>query len=229
MLLVSLPIEEDVSRLFVTAYKALIVLSTELRAVLTPGSPHRFLSDRRGRPLPHPPNCVDIPFPSLLKLPSIFSPFDCLRTFNACHITRMTSSLFLEDGEWSGYISHRAAFPPHRDRVTFQPPIYRLRFQARQSAVDPSATALRSTVHNSPLDDFAFFGMIRRNTGVLRMKQKYQQASLELFWQGIMTPFGMLATIDEATSTSKGSWLWLWKESWNSPASSTLSTERDLS
>jgi hypothetical protein len=64
------------------------------------------------------------------------------------------------------------------------------------------------TLYNEMGGTFRFRGTVERDTGKMELVKYYDPAYIDLCYQMIMTPFGMVGTWNER------SWLWLWKEEW---------------
>lgn len=50
----------------------------------------------------HPPKTNTIPFSSFMNLPEFFAP-SSIDTFTLCHVPKMATPSFFEDGQWAGY------------------------------------------------------------------------------------------------------------------------------
>ena len=208
------------------ANRTLGIFAHRLRAFLRPGFMYRRSSHLAqnvpGPPdtslyLPDVPSVHSIPFHSFMKLPAPFSD-NAATAFNLCHLEKMTSREFVEDGNWIGYYG----FPFFR----FDPAIQPFQFKVTKS---PGRNLKISVTGTDAFGDFMFHGWINQDTGGVEIERVSLLGSPVLslhttllgnHMKGkglpvmslLMTPFGIFGTWGERYHSG---WLWLWKEAWS--------------
>ncbi len=199
------------------AYKALLVIYYELMSEIEGGiigeawDPQTTSYPPGAGPLP--PTALNIPFSSLMQVPSPFS-LGCAEMFSTCHLPVMTSPEFIESGEWTGYYGPHLNQPfPESTNSKFDGPMKGIKFSVSEHEVDPGMLDLHSS---GDLFDFRgafhFEGQIWRNTGKINLRKCWENDLTEMDLQALLTPFGILASRCEG---GVGHWMWLWKTEWS--------------
>ena len=161
----------------------------------------------RDEPVPIP-TALDIPFHTMMDLPLPFTP-EAAEKFTSCHLERMATPDFLEDGEWVGYysaFSGRITKPPK-----FDPPMHRIRFSVTRHNTKPKETLILTGKGVDRVGPFHLRGTLSVGTGHLVMGKEYQNVDIYWDWRGILTPHGIVANWGHRNG---GGWVWLWKASW---------------
>ena len=206
----------------IQAILAIGTLALLLRDILDPES---FT-----RPWPYPLNSIDsfaaslqMPIPAAQKMPFLTMmdlplPFavDASEKFASCHLSRMTSKEFFEDGEWVGYYSYGT-----EQWMRFDPPMRGIRFMAtpfRTGNLENRLKLYTNGVDNPATDNVGPFGLdgqVSQETGKLTLTKRYS-ASFVWDWHCVVTPFGIVGTWGGSGVRRVGGWVWLWKASWSS-------------
>jgi len=130
----------------------------------------------------HLPKPRSIPF-SLMMDP--FMPYcaNAAKDFPACHLSKLTSPEFLEDGEWFGFYSH-----DNHERMSFGLPMHNVRFR-ENSSID------NRRVHAAGMDGVGSFDLdgVVVPDGKVRLTKRYHRGPVWR-WTGVVTPFGIVGT-----------------------------------
>ena len=143
------------------------------------------------------PSAHDIPFPSMMEPLLPFQP-EVTEHFATCHLPKMTSREFFEDGEWFGFYSYR------QSRMTFDPPMHGIRFRARHVNDEGINLKLYAT-GSDRVGSFVLDGQVAQD-GKATFLKVYTPGPV-WHWMSVVTPFGIVGTW--------GGLLWLWKASWS--------------
>ena len=149
------------------------------------------------------PTACDISCGKLMDLPLPFSP-NAAKDFTDCHLSKMTSRQFLEDGEWTGFCSNVIGYE------TFDPPMHGIRFVGSQILNSSDLLSLHASGVDS-VGQFDLDGMIAQKSGRIWLEMRYKGRH-GWFWCCVMTPFGIVGTWGEGSFTH--GWIWLWKTAW---------------
>lgn len=220
-------------QLHALANKAVGLFALELRSALVEGR----LCGRMGSStagLSCPPLAKNIPFMSFMELTDPFSP-GSVEVFQGCHLAAMTDPAFLEDGDWTGYISstgqwgrdttfrpgpHFDHFDPvggHNLMVEWNGPVLlghlfekTIRFQRDSSAASTTADTILLWSNNfyTELRDLRFRMEVDKPTGLVWIEARNSFGVPQGIWQAVITPFGIVSCI------TTHSWMWLWKGDW---------------
>ena len=132
--------------------------------------------------------------------------------FPSCHLAKMTTVDFLQDGEWTGFYS--MSFSPRRGRgesVYFDPPMHSIRFVAyAQCGGDPTVLTLQGTGEDA-VGAFDLEGKLAPETGNINLRKTYSGGDPVWDWVCVMTPVGIVGSWGEGEF---GGWIWLWKTGW---------------
>lgn len=200
---------------YVEAIMAVGVFATLLRDNISRGfilSPHRFKHPGLPPTALIVPNAKDIPFLSMMDLPLPFA-LTTPRELATCHLPKMTSREFLEDGEWIGFYSISRQI---EERVSFDPPMHGIRFSASANDDCPTILYLHATGKDG-VDPFDLDGLVEQKSGKVMLTKRYNQFNI-WYWSSIMTPYGIVGTWG---SRGYGGWVWLWKVGWTNDALNT--------
>ncbi len=149
------------------------------------------------------PTPACIPFHLLMDVPLPFTP-DAAEKFSSCHLAKMTTVDFLQDGEWTGFC---ATSFDYKKPGLFEPPI-RIRFAA--TAKSGSATTLYGKGEEA-IGTFTLKGILAPATGDIDLRKIYRGGLPALDWKCLMTPVGIVGCWG---FPGYGGWLWLWKTGW---------------
>ena len=152
------------------------------------------------------PTSTSIPFHFMMDVPLPFSPNAAIK-FASCHLAKMTTVDFLEDGEWAGYYSLRHW---RDERVPFDPPMHGIRFVGTTNSDSTTTLNLRGTGEDA-VGAFDLEGKLAPETGHLVLRKTYSGGSPVWDWVCIMTPVGIVGSWGEDIY---GGWIWLWKTGW---------------
>ena len=155
------------------------------------------------------PTSTDIPFHLMLDVPLPFASSAAV-DFLSCHLAKMTTVDFLEDGEWAGFYS--MSYSTHRqgEFISFDPPMHGIRFVATAQCGDPTVLSLKGTGKDA-IDDFDLEGKLAPGTGNINLRKTYSGGSPTWDWVCIMTPVGIVGSWGLG---NYGGWIWLWKTGW---------------
>lgn len=158
------------------------------------------------------PTPTDIPLHLMLDVPLPFTSSASVEMLS-CHLAKMTTVKFLEDGEWAGFYS--MSYSPLRGRdesVCFDPPMHGIRFVATAQRGDPTVISLHGTGEDA-IDAFDLEGKMAPETGNINMRKTYSGShpAWDWDWVCIMTPVGI---VDSWGQKNYGGWIWLWKTGW---------------
>ncbi|MCJ1456474.1 hypothetical protein MMC28_006835 [Mycoblastus sanguinarius] len=212
----SLPSNNAIEILMQRRTQAIVTMEERTQAVVTVGIFATVLRDTlrrwnlhtRGPPSPAAslviPTANDIPFHSMMDLPLPFSP-GTNRELATCHLAKMTSQEFIEDGEWTGFYSLGTG-----DRITFDPPMHGIRFKATANNDNPATLKLHSSGKDS-VAPFDLEGLIVQETGKIMITKTYSE-NFYWHWSCVMTPYGIVGSWGR---NSSGGSVWLWKARWS--------------
>ena len=156
------------------------------------------------------PTSTDIPLHLMLDVPLPFTSSASVESLS-CHLAKMTTVDFLEDGEWAGFYS--ISYSPRRGRgesAYFDPPMHSIRFVATAQSSDPTALSLQGTGEDA-IGAFDLEGKIAPETGNISLRKTYSGGSPVWDWICIMTPMGIVGSWGRG---EYGGWIWLWKTGW---------------
>jgi len=235
----------ELADLYSSVYMGLVSFSVELRVAIA--KEHIVLEMDRGWPQlegqskrckhrniwPLPPKAFDIPFRALMRTLPLGSPASTFANyFNTSHLLPMTSPESIEDGTWDGHICTDPMFwsllyahdryegIKDPKRASFSQPIRGMRITVREDheAVRPGVIVLRTSGHYDFMhESYHFDATLRQSNGVLVLTQN---RGYTVQWQGLMTPFGIVAAMGDRRYTPARqrrqvtSWMWLWKSAW---------------
>lgn len=147
-----------------------------------------------------------IPFISMMGLPPPLS-LNATGDFATCHLSKMTSEDFFNDGLWIYGKSMG------RDEIILSGvPVRGVAIIARQTEAHPSKLILYGS--GSDLKgDFSLEGHIDQETGRVHLVKRYIISTPNTYLSGLMTPFGMVGVQTSSKSVEFG-WFWLWKAAW---------------
>ena len=149
----------------------------------------------------------DIPFISMMRLPPPLS-LNAAGDFATCHLSKMTSKGFINDGLWI-YGSSIG----HDHEMSFAGvPIRGVAFVATQTEAHPSKLTLCGS--GSDLrGDYSLEGSIAQETGRVHLVKRYLISTPDTYLSGLMTPFGVVGVQSSSETMDRG-WFWLWKAAW---------------
>ena len=156
------------------------------------------------------PTPTDIPLHLMLNVPLPFTSSASVEMLS-CHLAKMTTVKFLEDGEWAGFYS--VPYVPRGgrdDAVYFDPPMHGIRFIATAQCGDPTVISLHGTGADA-IGAFDIEGQIAPETGNMNLRKTYSGGDPAWDWICIMTPVGIVGSWGQRDF---GGWIWLWKTSW---------------
>ena len=156
------------------------------------------------------PTPTDVPLHSMLDVPLPFTSGASVEMLS-CHLAKMTTVKFLEDGEWAGFYSV-PYFPwgVRDDAVYFDPPMHGIRFIATAQCGDPTVISLHGTGEDA-IGAFDLEGKITPETGNINLRKTYSGGDPAWDWVCIMTPVGIVGSWGQR---AYGGWIWLWKTGW---------------
>ena len=157
------------------------------------------------------PIMTDIPFHLLMDVPLPFTP-SATEELASCHLAKMTTVDFLEEGEWTGFYSVPIiGFNPWSDTTPrFDPPMQGVRFVATADQNEQRVTYLQA-VGNDAVGAFDLKGRLAPRTGEILLTKTYSGGSPVWDWVCMMTPVGIVGSWGRA---DYGGWIWLWKPAW---------------
>lgn len=117
------------------------------------------------------PTATSIPLCLMTDVPSPFSPSATLE-LASCHLAKMASPDFLEDGEWAGFYS--SSYPLGQS-YDFDPPMYGIRFHAIENSDGPTALDLYGTGKDG-IGTFDLYGNLAPGTGQFILNKCIQVA-----------------------------------------------------
>ena len=192
----------------VQALKAVGLISVTLREAIELGRITPPLSGSSRILAMVVPTSTSIPFHLTMDIPLPFWPNAGIK-LASCHLARMTTVDFLEDGEWTGFYSiSYGRQGPHF--FNFAPPMHNIRFVATANHDSPTTLNLHGTGEDG-ISTFDLDGEISPTTGQIILKKVYFGGSPALDWTCIMTPMGIVGCWGE---TDYHGWIWLWKMDW---------------
>lgn len=147
------------------------------------------------------PSPYKIPFRDLLHVPI---PFSTKGFTGFSHLSVMTSTSFLESGEWVGYYSYRM----NTTRTRWDPPMKGIRFTADPD-VGPFALKASGTDN---VGAFTLEGTVDDH-GEVEMRKSYNSQGFFWDWNASMTPFGIVGTWGRGRNPHGH--FWLWKREWS--------------
>lgn len=153
------------------------------------------------------PTFTSIPFHLMMDVPLPFSPNAAIN-FASCHLAKMTTADFLEDGEWAGFYS-----VPYRrgNSPSFDPPMHGIHFVVTANTNGQGTLNLQSTGEDA-VGAFDLEGKLAPGTGHISMKKTYSGGSPVWDWVCIMTPVGIVG--EWGGGGTYGGGIWLWKTGW---------------
>lgn len=151
------------------------------------------------------PTSTSIPFHLMMDVPLPFSP-NAGMELASCHLARMTTADFLEDGEWAGFYT----IPNGPYSVIFDPPMHGIRFVVTANNDSPTTLNLHGTGEDG-ISTFDLDGKISPTTGQIILKKVYFGGAPAWDWNCIMTPMGIVGVWGKRENHG---WIWLWKVGW---------------
>ena len=152
------------------------------------------------------PTSSSIPFHLMMDLPLPFSP-SATTEFATCHLAKMTTADFLEDGEWTGFYSLSSI---RQDTIAFDPPMHGIQFVATPQGGSSRTLKLRATGEDG-IQAFDLEGEIVSETGRITLEKRYLGGHPTWDWVCMMTPMGIVGSWGR---NHFGGWIWLWKVGW---------------
>ena len=156
------------------------------------------------------PTSADIPLHLMLDVPLPFTSSASMEILS-CHLPKMTTVDFLEDGEWAGFygISYAPSTGRH-EPLCFDPPMHGIHFVATAQHGDPTILSLQGSGEDA-IGAFDLEGKLASKTGNINMRKTYSGGSPAWDWVCIMTPVGIVGSWGQEDF---GGWIWLWKTGW---------------
>jgi len=160
-----------------------------------------------------PPRSLrDFPFEEYMGLPLPFAP-NSDKDILPCHLPKMATKQFLEDGEWVGYRCLSFNDSP----ICTYPSVTKLKFQVGSSK---RRGALRFFARDASDDrgHFDLDGVLYAGIGRIFVTKTYQHGNEPKWTMALaLTPFGLVGSwsfIRKGHANERGGWFWLWKRSW---------------
>ena len=145
------------------------------------------------------PTTQNIPFQKLLMLPLPVSPDTAFQLLN-CHVLKMATASFFEDGEWLGtYFTH------NNEAIS----VIRVKFSATTSAESPDVLKLRATGRDH-MGRILICGLFNRSSCQFSATVVQVGQSQPSVWDFSLLPCGLAGL----RLHSQGSWLWMYKADW---------------
>lgn len=163
--------------------------------------------------LDHMGRNILLPYPRYMPLWAMMGlpmPFSGSHSFDEGFLKMMTSTSFLQDGEWVGYYSMGLALGS-RD-IRFDPPMQGIRFSA---IPEPSDVFMDHVELNADgVDSIGLFSLsgFVQDDGTIRFTKTYA-AGFSWEWDAQMTPFGIIG--EWGRNARKFGHIWLWKREWS--------------
>jgi hypothetical protein len=153
-----------------------------------------------------PPSPGKMPLWTLMGLPM---PFSAVHSLDDGFLKTMTSTSFLQDGEWVGYYSTGLVLG---ERVRFDPPMQGIRFRAipEASHIFPDHVELQADGLDN-VGRFSLSGFVQED-GTASFIKTYA-AGFSWEWDAQMTPFGIIGAWGR-NSREFGNF-WIWKKEWS--------------
>ena len=157
------------------------------------------------------PTLTNIPFNLTMDLPLPFSP-GAITDLVSCHLAKMTTIDFLQNGEWEGFYSINYKHWNRSDwnHIAFDPPMRGIHFVATADIDRSAALSLHGTGEDG-VGAFNLDGRLARGTGQIVLKKVYEGGHPAWDWDCLMTPVGIFGSWG---TRRWGGWVWLWKTSW---------------
>jgi len=194
-------------------YKVLAVLITRGRSSLI----HKRVV--LARQLLHVHNIGKIPFAEHMDIPLPYTR-DSDQRLLACHVAKMATKHFMEDGEWVGYRCMTFVADP---TYMYQPYVYpaaiRINFKVN-SRMRHGAVRIFACNASYERDQFDLDGVLYPRIGRLFLTKRHHGGNEPIWTMSLaLTPFGLVGSwkiIRSGPDNGIGGWLWLWKRSWSS-------------
>ncbi|KAF3916925.1 hypothetical protein ABW21_db0206584 [Orbilia brochopaga] len=163
-----------------------------------------------------PPTANQIPFADFMELP----PPGLETTTTAfvwCHLRKMTTQAFIEDGRWMGVYTYRSGRSIDPLMVDIKLRVVDITAPNSNSDDDGNADGEVLDIAAAGFDavgDFTLYGKIYRATGKVVIKKVYsieKQNERDSDWLAFMTPFGIVGHWRDRFHSG---YVWLWKEDW---------------
>lgn len=198
-----------ISNVYCKALKAQGIMSLVFRETLIKGSIwyqprtiHHYASSTADIAVPA---TETIDFHHLMDMPLPFTT-DATAQFQYCHLPKMTSKHFLEDGEWAGVYYARTRGGSNFPR--FAPPMHNVRFRVNLDPAQPFFVSLEASGRNG-LGEFSLRGRMEKESGQMTLEQVYTGGTQKWDWTCMMTPFGIVGSWGDRRQFR--GWTWLWK------------------
>ena len=195
----------------VRALRAVGAFSMLLRETIESGGIRRLVYVLHQTAAMAVPTSTDIPLHLMLDVPLPFTSSASVE-LPSCHLAKMTTVDFLEDGEWAGFYS--MSYSPRRGRgetVYFDPPMHGIHFVVTtQCSGDPTVLSLQGTGEDA-IGAFDLEGKLAPQTGEINLRKTYSGGDPAWDWVCIMTPLGIVGSWG---TEEYGGWIWLWKTGW---------------
>ncbi|KAK6352512.1 hypothetical protein TWF730_009336 [Orbilia blumenaviensis] len=199
--------------------------------------------DQAGLDLRHFKPCplgTEIPFESFMNLPLPFKhePID----FLTCHLKKMTSREFLEEGLWMGIEGDERLlyFDPAMIDVKLTLISREVQTNGNLSLAEGDrleqgnehATWVLGgrngmkypVLRGSGIDKrgpFDLYGRLSLPTARIKLTKTYRSDKLKIYWTCYMTPFGIFGRWSSRHTRADSGYIWLWKEDWCSDSRQT--------
>ena len=191
------------------ALTAVGVLSVMLRETMSLGHIRRLPSGLDQTDVIAVPTLTEIPLHLMMEIPLPFSPTSN-KNLASCHLAKMATAEFLEDGEWAGFYS----MPQARvQSIVFDPPMHRIRLSATPDHNSSHLLHVQGTGEDG-IGSFDLYGEIIPQTGQICLRKEYSGGSPVWDWVCMITPFGIVGCWGRRIHRHYGGWVWLWKVSW---------------
>lgn len=154
------------------------------------------------------PTSTSIPFHLMMDVPLPFSP-GAEMELASCHLAKMTTAGFLEDGEWAGFYS--TSYGARGGPANFDPPMHGIRFATTTNS-DSSATIDLHATGEDGVGTFSLDGKLLPVTGQMTFTKRYFGGFPKWDWACLMTPVGIVGSWGP---NGYGGWIWLWKTGWS--------------
>ncbi|EPS42647.1 hypothetical protein H072_3426 [Dactylellina haptotyla CBS 200.50] len=165
------------------------------------------------------PSGYEIPFEKFMKLPE---PFAEPAEFVGCHLEKMMTKEFIEQGRWVGIYSYwrpNSLSGMSMTKVKFRVILNGNAGGGGQNGVDEghgSVETIRVTgCGEDGAGSFVLHGRMSPNTGKMFLVKAYSDHDVFWDWLLFMTPFGLVGSCGARAHSEL---VWLWKEDWYTDA-----------
>jgi hypothetical protein len=203
---------QHISPTAVTNYGDVYMALTALISLGRRATRMRLQPQQPMRPFSPPRSLRAFPFGEYMDPPLPFAP-NSDKDILTCHIPKMATKQFLEEGEWVGYrCSSSKDFP-----ITTYPAVIRLTFQV---ASRQRRGAFRIFARDASDDrgHFNLDGVLYAGIGRLFMTKRCSDEGEPNWTMSLaLTPFGLVGSwsiVCRGHRNEAGGCIWLWKRSW---------------